>query len=483
MFEGNFDILCAIQNSLKNNFLLKHIRTNQILDYHSGEQFMRMALNDFLQLNENARPTSLELYGSFCTFQPSDWMQFGHVLFQSVDLKYLDLEETDVFDLRHKTVKGYLGWLSFYRNKNMWDAFCDQLKKSHSLQGLDCSRLNYHQKNDIQSILERNRPVVTRVEFEARLSRIEFDAMSSQMRNFEKQLEVPLEAQQAELACLRNHIEQLRIEAQLNRNNTGLGFLSNNNNIEKIEQLIKQQEDRTHYLEEQTIIRQRPAADAYYRDIQTYFSGLMVASLGIGSGYLAVTQGPEATIIGWIADAIASAFPVVGTVANFLKAGVNCIDEYYRLKFLERVREFGTNMTEAEIFGEKIARSLVRAYCQNRYRTIDENTQQCSLWISVQAAKIDAAKDAKAIITAIANIDPKKDHIRRNETAAQRLLFKEIGFIGELPHLPIGDDRANLTNGVDLINRPDRSLSMLFRDPPHNGPSNDNILIRQASIN
>ena len=163
-----------------------------------------------------------------------------------------------------------------------------------------------------------------------------------------------------------------------------------------------------HLLIERRTIHSNKAYEAYYLAIQMHFSGLMVASLGIGSGYVDVTNSQAATVVGWICTAISSVFPGASIVTSMISAGVNYLDAQYREVFLEKVKIFGTTITEAEVLGEQVARLLVRAHVHAK--------NELSL--------SQADKDAKELIHVIVKAS---QPLVRNETAAESMVKAILG--------------------------------------------------------
>jgi len=115
------------------------------------------------------------------------------------------------------------------------------------------------------------------------------------------------------------------------------------------------------FLEQQWILS-NPNQAHYYQAMQTHFSELMVASLGIGSGYIEVKNSQASQVIGWICMAVSSAFPGASVATAVIQGGVSYLDKQYRQAFLSKVRVLGATVHEAEVLGEEVARFLVRAH-------------------------------------------------------------------------------------------------------------------------
>lgn len=114
-------------------------------------------------------------------------------------------------------------------------------------------------------------------------------------------------------------------------------------------------------IERQNILM-NPSLKIYYHALQTYISELMVASLGVGSGYIPVDNSKGTKIVGWICCAISSVFPGVSIASSMISTGASYLDAQYRKSFLDKVSVLGVTVTEAEILGEQVARLLVRAH-------------------------------------------------------------------------------------------------------------------------
>lgn len=61
---------------------------------------------------------------------------------------------------------------------------------------------------------------------------------------------------------------------------------------------------------------------AYYQTMQTHISELMVASLGIGSGYIDVNNSKGSKAVNWICRAISSAFPGASVATTIAGSGI-----------------------------------------------------------------------------------------------------------------------------------------------------------------
>ena len=175
--------------------------------------------------------------------------------------------------------------------------------------------------------------------------------------------------------------------------------------------LAKYRKKEALLLERRTILS-NPTWEAYYRAIQIHFSGLMVASLGIGSGYVQVSQSKKAKAFKYVASAIGFAFPThhVSVITSVASDAVNFLDVRARKDFLAKINVFGQTVTEAEILGEKVARFLLRSRV---HAGNDISPEQ-------------ADKDAEALIKAILQAS---EPIARNKSTAHKLLQMIFGDI------------------------------------------------------
>jgi hypothetical protein len=128
----------------------------------------------------------------------------------------------------------------------------------------------------------------------------------------------------------------------------------------------------------------------YYSAIQAHFSGLMVASLGVASGYISVKNSQSTIAVDWVCTAVSSAFPGASLVTTGVNAGVKILDAANRKLFLAQIGVLGTTITEAEVLGEEVARLLVRAHFNAKHKL---HAKQ-------------AERDAQAMITAIVSAAP-----------------------------------------------------------------------------
>ena len=77
---------------------------------------------------------------------------------------------------------------------------------------------------------------------------------------------------------------------------------------------------------EREAIQSNPIYAEYYSAIQAHFSGLMVASLGVASGYISVKNSQSTIVVDWVCTAVSSAFPGASLVTTGVNAGVKFLD-------------------------------------------------------------------------------------------------------------------------------------------------------------
>jgi len=239
--------------------------------------------------------------------------------------------------------------------------------------------------------------IVTRAEFDALRSRVERDLQESG---------VSQESLTQELFQLQQFITM----AQFNQiHNTYSAH-----DAQFLQARITADKRKEALLIERQSILANPDMDAYYRAIQTHFSSLMVAALGVGSGYISVSQSMESKVADWIGQAISSAFPPAALPMSCFCMGAKYLDKHYREAFLAKIRVFGTTIKEAEELGEEVARLLVRS------------NFHAKLPISIQKAD----HDAKALIMAIVKAEPP---IPRNQQTAEQLVRTILGDVNYCP--------------------------------------------------
>lgn len=153
-------------------------------------------------------------------------------------------------------------------------------------------------------------------------------------------------------------------------------------------------------IEHQNILM-NPSLKGYYHALQTHVSELMVASLGVGSGYIPVDNSKSAKAVEWICCAISSVFPGVSIATSVISSGASYLDAHYRKLFLDKIRVLGATITEAEILGEQVARLLVRAHYHAGH----------------EISALSAEHDAKALIAVIVRAEI--PFIRDKETATR----------------------------------------------------------------
>ena len=183
--------------------------------------------------------------------------------------------------------------------------------------------------------------------------------------------------------------------------------------------LAKYRKKEALLLERQTILS-NPTWETYYRAIQIHFSGLMIASLGIGTGYVQVSNSKKAKAFKYVASAIGFAFPThhVSVVTSAASDVVNFFDARARKDFLKKINVFGNTQTEAEILGEKVARLLLRA----RVHAGDDISSE------------QADRDAEALIKAILQTTVP---IVRNKSTAHILIKMIFGYAPYCASLPL----------------------------------------------
>jgi hypothetical protein len=184
------------------------------------------------------------------------------------------------------------------------------------------------------------------------LTRAEFDALRTRAERDIRKSDISRESLTQELF----HLQQMITVVQVNSSNCSAKdaqILQTRIAADKLKE--------ARLLEQQTILADTDM-DAYYRAMKTHFSSLMVAALGIGSGYVSVSRSTEAAAAEWVGQAIASVFPPAALGATLCCFLVQRLDNHYRKDFLKRVRVLGTTLKESEELGEEIARLFVRAH-------------------------------------------------------------------------------------------------------------------------
>ncbi|MBP9726696.1 MAG: WD40 repeat domain-containing protein [Gammaproteobacteria bacterium] len=229
------------------------------------------------------------------------------------------------------------------------------------------------------------------------LSEPELEALTKEQERFAKRLEVPLEVLEQQLATLQQRLALSNVTTSFSTKETAMLRA----------RAIQDQHDEELLLERRTI-RLQCELEAYYQAIQTHFSALMVASLGIQSGYINVSRSQAATVVGWICTAISSAFPGASIATSAISSGVTYLDAQYREAFLGKLRLFGTTVADTEVLGEQVARLLVRVHVHAK----------------TKPSLPQADKDAQAMIMAIVSANPP---MVRNETTAETLVKAIFG--------------------------------------------------------
>ena len=222
------------------------------------------------------------------------------------------------------------------------------------------------------------------------ISRKDFEALTKQLEKSEKRYAITVEMLQEKIdAC----------EQQL------MPSAFSSEDMEAWQAHLTKYRKKEALLLERQVILSNPIWEAYYRAIQIHFSGLMIASLGIGTGYVPVNNSKQAKAFKYVAAAIGFAFPThhVSVITSAASDAVNFLDARARKDFLKKINVFGCTQTEAEVLGEKIARLLLRA------RVHAGND------ISPEQADRDAAALIKAILQA-------SEPIARNKNTALKLL-------------------------------------------------------------
>lgn len=232
------------------------------------------------------------------------------------------------------------------------------------------------------------------------LSKPALEALIQEQQAFEARSPASLETLEQELVMLQQRLAQSNITTTL---------FSTNDTAMLRARVAQDRHDEALLIERKTI-KMQPELETYYQAIQTHFSALMVASLGVASGYIDVNHSTAAQAVDWIGKALGFAFPThhVDAIATVVSAGVNFLDGKYREKFLEKIKIFGTTITEAEILGEQVARLLVRAH----------------FYAEIPLSLEKAEKDAQALIQVIVKADPP---LVRNETSAEVLVKAIMG--------------------------------------------------------
>lgn len=297
-----------------------------------------------------------------------EWLYFCQTLEQFSALITLNLSGNDVEQFSSEKWEALLHVISQHPALSDVDCGCISEKRSKELAAV----LKPKQLPDSSSILARVTSFnITEIEQIPSLSRIEFEQLMAQLQIVEK-----YSMQQTVFSLEEKYALQARIAVDSETNK---------------------------YLAERQYIASQMELKLYYQTIQTHFSALMVASLGIGSGYVSIRDGMATQVIGWVGKAIASVFSPAALVTTILEEGVRYLDAKYREAFLLKVRVLGITITEAEILGEQIARFLVRAHFHA------ENV------LSIQQAELDA----QALIMAVIQADPP---ILRDEKTAEKIL-------------------------------------------------------------
>lgn len=297
-----------------------------------------------------------------------EWLYFCQALEQFSVLITLNLSGNDVEQFSSEKWEALLHVISQHPALSDVDCGCISEKRSKELAAV----LKPKQFSDSSSTLVRaNSFNISAIEQTPFLSRTEFDQIMAQLQIVEK-----YSMQQTVFSLEEKYALQARIAVDSETNK---------------------------YLAERQYIASQMELKLYYQTIQTHFSALMVASLGIGSGYVSIRDGMATQVIGWVGKAIASVFSPAALVTTILEEGVRYLDAKYREAFLLKVRVLGITITEAEILGEQIARFLVRAHFHA------ENV------LSIQQAELDA----QALIMAVIQADPP---ILRDEKTAEKIL-------------------------------------------------------------
>jgi len=191
-------------------------------------------------------------------------------------------------------------------------------------------------------------------------------------------------------------------------------------------QQLQKDEEIAQDLQERYTIEQEGDRKAYYYLIQTHISELMVASLGVGSGYIDVNKSQAGKAVGWVCDALSSAFPGVSTFTTIVNMGVSYLDTRYRGFLLDKIRIFGHTITESERLGESIARLLVRAHY---YAGTSFSSNQADI-------------DAKGLIKVIVKANPAFEKTPDLAVRLVKALFKRSPCLDPLPSIYVAPKKS-----------------------------------------
>ncbi|PJD95433.1 MAG: hypothetical protein CK426_04255 [Legionella sp.] len=112
---------------------------------------------------------------------------------------------------------------------------------------------------------------------------------------------------------------------------------------------------------EHELIKKNDAFFSYYNQFKRRIFEMTIASLGIGSGYIELTQSQFASVSAWIIKAVGALFAPASLPASVIESGIFYLDSIQRKNLLQKFNFLGNGFAETDEFADNLALNLVRA--------------------------------------------------------------------------------------------------------------------------